>query len=671
MSKIVRSGKDEIFAGRSATTFVSPSSWSLRTRLLAVTVLTVLMGFGISISLLTWQSTEAQQASALMYTEQLADTTAASIEAQLNGASSTAHQLAEFLAADRAQGGASRQLAVDFMRRIAEANPDYLAVWTIWEPNAFDGRDSEFVRKTAADDKAGRFVPTWGRYTGKLALEPALNYDLDTADGEYYRLPQRAGHDIVMEPSMYRTGGIDVVLSFIEVPMFENGKFLGVTGVDLYFPKLQSELERIRPFGSGFISLVSQAGKEIADGRGAGKPSVSESFDPEQRMAAREGKRLVTETTFDGEKVLRMMIPVPIGKTGTSWSLVVTVPERVVLAGVAKQRAWAGAMCVLSILAVSMLLAVSIDYSVVRPMGGEPEAAQRIASRVSAGDLTGSVSLAQGDTSSVMAAMATMQQSLRRIVSTVRHNAESIAVSSTQIAESNEDLSGRTSQQAAAVEEASASMEEFAATIQENSSNAFEANALASDAAVAAAKGGDAVGQVVTTMRRIRESSKEITDIVGLIESIAFQTNILALNAAVEAARAGENGRGFAVVASEVRNLAQRSASASKEIRELVATNQDLVTQGTGLADEAGTTMSDIVEKIQRAAAIVGEISAASAEQEKAVTQLDAVVRGIDDNTQRNAALVEQSAAATQGLRHQAQDLVKLVSVFRMPAHER
>ncbi|MCR4471857.1 methyl-accepting chemotaxis protein [Burkholderia sp. SCN-KJ] len=668
MSNIVTSGKDGVLSRLSARKFVRPSSWSLRTRLLAVTVLTVLMGFVISISLLTWQSTEAQKASALMYTEQLADTTAASIEAQLNAASSTAHQLAEFLAADRAQGGENRQLAVDFMRRIAEANPDYLAVWTIWEPNAFDGRDSEFVRRTAADDGTGRFVPTWGRYTGKLSLEPAANYDLDTADGDYYRLPQRAGHDIVMEPSVYSTGGTDILLSFIEVPMFEKGKFLGVTGVDIYFPKLQAELERMRPFGTGFISLVSQAGKGIADGRGAGKTSVSESFDFEQRAAVRAGRKLVTEATLDGEKVLRMLIPVPIGKTNTSWSLVVTVPERAVLAGVAKQRAWAAAMCVFSILAVSMLLALNIDRSVLRPMGGEPGVAQTIASRVSAGDLTGKVSLVQGDTSSVMAAMARMQQSLRRIVLTVRNNAESIAVSSTQIAESNEDLSGRTSQQAASVEEASASMEEFAATIQENSSNAFEASSLASDAAVAAAKGGDAVEQVVTTMGRIHESSKEIADIVGLIESIAFQTNILALNAAVEAARAGENGRGFAVVAAEVRNLAARSASASKEIRDLVATNQDLVTRGAGLADEAGTMMNDIVERIQRAAAIVSEISAASAEQEKAVTQLDVVVRGIDDNTQRNAALVEQSAAATQGLRHQAQELVKLVSMFKIPA---
>lgn len=665
---MVASGKEGLLPRRDAT-LVSTSSWSLRTRLLTVTVVTVLMGFLVTVSVLTWQSTQAQEASAIRYAEQLADTSAAIVQAQLTDASRTAHQLADMLAADRAQGGANRQLGVDFMRRVAEANPDYLGLWTIWEPNAFDGRDSEFARKTVADDGTGRFIPTWGRYTGKLTLTPAVDYDQNTAASDFYHVPQKVGHDIIIEPSTYSLDGKDILLSCIVVPMFENGKFLGVTGIDIYFPKLQTELERIRPFGTGFVSLVSQTGKLIADGRAAsGKASISLNFDAAQLAAVRAAKRLVTEATLDGgERALRILVPVPIMKTGASWSLIVTVPEREILAGVVKQRMWAAGLCVLSVLVVSVLLGFCIDRSVLRPMGGEPRAAQTIASRVSTGDLTGTVLLARNDTSSLMAAMAEMQQSLRRIVSTVRDNAENIAVASTEIAEGNQDLSDRTSQQAAAIDQASASMEEFAATIQENSSNAYEANSLASDAAGVATKGGEAVGQVVATMRRIGDSSKQITDIVGLIESIAFQTNILALNAAVEAARAGENGRGFAVVAAEVRNLAQRSASASKEIRELVASNQNLVSQGAGLADAAGATMSDVMAKIERTASIISEISTASAEQEKAVSQLGSVVRGIDDNTQRNAALVEQSAAATQGLRHQAQELVRLVSTFKIP----
>ncbi|MCO5396721.1 methyl-accepting chemotaxis protein [Ralstonia sp. 21MJYT02-11] len=603
-----------------------------------------------------------------MYAEQLADRSAENVETHLVAASRAVHQLVDMLEADRALGGARRHVGIDFIRRIVEANPGYLAMWTVWESNAFDGRDVEFVH-TAGTDGTGRFIPTWARYTGSVALEPAVYYDASTEEGDWYREPQRTGHDVITEPKTYALHGKNILLSSVEVPMYEKGKFLGVTGVDIDFEKIQSELARVHPFGTGFLSLVSQDGKAIADGHvGGAKASIGTGFDVEQLAAVRAGKRLITETTLDsGQKAIRILVPVPVPQTGSSWSLVVTVPEREVLAGVVKQRLMAAALGVLSVVAVSMLLGFCINRTVLRPMGGEPQAVRAIASQVSAGDLTGAVSLAENDTSSLMAAMARMQDSLRRIVRTVRENAEGIAVASTEIAEGNQDLSNRTSQQAVAIEQASASMEEFAATIQENSSNAHEANSLASDAAVVATKGGEAVGQVVVTMRRISDSSKRITDIVGLIESIAFQTNILALNAAVEAARAGENGRGFAVVATEVRSLAQRSAVASKEIRELVASNQDLVSQGTGLADDAGSTMTDVMTKILQVASIISEISIASAEQEKSVSQLGTVVRGIDDNTQRNAALVEQSAAATQGLRNQANELVRLVSTFKIP----
>jgi len=661
-------GKIKASSRRNAKLF-SLSSWSLRTRVLVVTVLTVLLGFFVTISVLTWQATQAQEASALLYAQQLAETNAGVVESQLTAANRSARQLADMFAAQRSQGGASRQVSMDFIRRIAEANPEYLAVWTVWEPNAFDGRDAEFVHTTATDG-SGRFVPTWGRYSGSLTLESAVGYDTNTAASDWYREPKRVGHDVITEPSSFTLDGKDVLLSSISVPMFERGKFLGVTGIDVALPKIQTELERIHPFGSGFVSLVSQSGKFIANGGGGEQAKVLSSLSNAEELAAvRSGSRYVTTSALEnGETALRIFVPIPIGWTNAFWSLVVTVPEREVLADVVRQRHLAAALGVMSVLAVSVLLGFCINRSVIRPMGGEPEVARTIASQVATGDLTSAVSLARGDNSSLMAAMSAMQESLRRIVATVRVNAEHVANASTEIAQGNQDLSDRTSEQAASLEQASASMEEFAATIQENSSNAHEANTLASAAATVAKRGGGAVEQVVTTMRRISDSSKEITDIVSLIEAIAFQTNILALNAAVEAARAGQHGNGFAVVAEEVRNLAQRSASASKEIRALVARNQKLVDNGAEIADDAGSTMDDVVQKVQQVAEIISEISVASKEQQKGVTQLGEVVRLIDHNTQQNAALVEQSAAATEGLRNQAHELVKLVSTFKTPA---
>jgi len=259
-----------------------------------------------------------------------------------------------------------------------------------------------------------------------------------------------------------------------------------------------------------------------------------------------------------------------------------------------------------------------------------------------------------------------MQTGLVHAVSNVRCGAEGLAVSSAQIAQGNLDLSSRTEEQAAALEETAASMEQLNATVRQNADNARRANQLAHTASEVAVKGGRVVGQVVDTMRDINTGSKRIGDIISVIEGIAFQTNILALNAAVEAARAGEEGRGFAVVASEVRSLAGRSADAAKEIKGLIDASVQHVELGTSLVEQAGQTMDDVVSSITRVAEIVGEISAASTEQSLGVAQVGEAVSLMDQVTQQNAALVEQGAAAAEGLNAQAQQLVQSVAVFKL-----
>jgi methyl-accepting chemotaxis protein-1 (serine sensor receptor) len=320
--------------------------------------------------------------------------------------------------------------------------------------------------------------------------------------------------------------------------------------------------------------------------------------------------------------------------------------------------------------AVALLAAVGagvyLVHSLGTTLGGEPSVLSEALRRVADGDLTARVSVRTGDTTSVMAAVERMQTSLAQVVSQVRQGAEGVASASAQIALGNIDLSGRTEQQASALEETSASMEQMGSTARQNADNARLASQLASSASAVAVQGGAVVSQVVQTMKGINDSSKKISDIIGVIDGIAFQTNILALNAAVEAARAGEQGRGFAVVAGEVRNLAQRSAEAAKEIKGLISDSVDRVEQGTALVDKAGSTMHEIVDSIQRLTDVVGEISSASNEQSAGVGQVSEAVSHMDQATQQNAALVEESAAAAASLQQRAQQLVDAVGRFRL-----
>ncbi len=306
---------------------------------------------------------------------------------------------------------------------------------------------------------------------------------------------------------------------------------------------------------------------------------------------------------------------------------------------------------------------VLFSRSITRPIGRAVEVARAVA----AGDL-GRQFAAQGrdETAQLLHALKDMQVSLTRVVGGVRQGAESVATASVQIAQGNQDLSQRTEQQASALEETAASMEQLSATVRQNADHAGHANELAQAASGAAARGGEVVRQVTDTMQTINDRSRRIADIIGVIEGIAFQTNILALNAAVEAARAGEQGRGFAVVAGEVRSLASRSAQAAKEIKQLIDASVQSVDQGSALVQRAGTTMAEVVGSVQRVTDIMREISAASAEQSTGVAQVGEAITQMDQVTQQNAALVEQSAAAAASMQQQARQLVEAVAAFQL-----
>ncbi|MDR6395487.1 methyl-accepting chemotaxis protein [Herbaspirillum seropedicae] len=326
-------------------------------------------------------------------------------------------------------------------------------------------------------------------------------------------------------------------------------------------------------------------------------------------------------------------------------------------------------MAILALVTTCVVLAMALSWWIARLVARPLANAVDIARQVAAGDLTADIPTAHRDeTGQLLEALRQMNGNLLNIVREVRQGTDTITTASAEIATGNMDLSSRTEQQAGALEETASAMEELTSTVRQNSDNARQANQLAVNASEVAQAGGTVVGKVVATMSAINDSSRKIVDIIGVIDSIAFQTNILALNAAVEAARAGEQGRGFAVVASEVRTLAQRSAAAAHEIKALIDDSVAKVDTGSKLVDEAGQTMNEVVASVKRVSDIVAEITAAGAEQTQGIEQINNAVVQMDENTQQNAALVEQAAAAAKALQEQAGRLSETVSVFRLDA---
>jgi len=320
----------------------------------------------------------------------------------------------------------------------------------------------------------------------------------------------------------------------------------------------------------------------------------------------------------------------------------------------------------LAALIVGVVAAMVITRSILKQLGAEPGEAQRVASEIASGNLSVPVVLDRDDNRSLMASLEAMRAQLSAIVSGIKTSADSIAVAANEMAQGNLDLSQRTEEQAASLQQTASSMEELTSTVKQNTDNARQANMLAKSASEAAAAGGHVVESVVSKMQEISASSSKVGEIITLIEGIAFQTNILALNAAVEAARAGEQGRGFAVVAGEVRTLAQRCASAAKQVKDQIGESLGHVDTGSNLAADAGRSMNELLTSVRHVTDIMGEISAASSEQSTGIEQVNVAVSQMDEVTQQNAALVEQATAAAQAMADQANSLREAVGVFRV-----
>ncbi|OUE44326.1 methyl-accepting chemotaxis protein [Billgrantia desiderata SP1] len=626
----------------------------------------------------------------------LANAEAGRIQRELEHALTLATQLADTNAlmgqrdgSGRTALGLSRRELSNLVRETVVQNPSLLDAFIGWEPDAF-GRDALYADLGESDgyDGSGRFMPWWYR-TGEggvevLPLGETMESTAQLAngvrEGEYYLCPRETLAPCIIDPAPYDFAGETLLVTSFNVPILVEGAFRGVAGVDLSLDFIQELLLQANGElygGAGEMALVAGRGGLVAYTANAERLSdaASEAFDAQVLSALEQAQAEGTSVSLVRDGMLERYQPFTIGASEQPWTLMIRLPEAAVMAELTalqtmmneQRRADTLGMTLVGLLLAALGLAALwwVGTRVSRPLRLLADRMRDIAS--GDGDLTQRLPVRGRDESAELAIQFNaFVDKIHDVLLDVRASSESVRLAASEIASGGEDLSRRTEQAAASLQQTSASMEQISATVEHTSASSREANGLSKSAAEVAQRSGDTVGQVVDTMQEISRSSEQIGEIVKVIDGIAFQTNLLALNASVEAARAGEHGRGFAVVAGEVRQLATRSAEASRDIRALIEASSQRVITGTELVGRAGESMGELMASVNRVANMLGEISMAAGEQSDGIGQVSVAVADLDRTIQQNAALVEESTTAAERLSEQADRLAQVVGGFRL-----
>ncbi|WP_284077899.1 methyl-accepting chemotaxis protein [Herbaspirillum aquaticum] len=533
---------------------------------------------------------------------------------------------------------------------------------TVAAAEGVQGADPVFVIKLL-QKSGGFYVTTLGREdkTAFTSAAEGLPAGYDPTARPWYKQAVAAGKPVLTKP--YTDVATKKPMVSFTAPVMQNGQRVGVVAAAMFLDGVSEVVRSIHPTPASYAFLVDRDGLMLAhpDGQWVNKPAKewNAELTPE-RLQSLGGDDKVSALALEGSVKLIKGIPIK----GTEWTLMLAMDKADVTAGM--RNATRSALIALVLVA---LVAAGIMSLITTAVFLRLSRVRRAMDSLSSGNGDLTLRLAEDGKDELTQISRSFNQFVNQItgiLQDVRRSSDTVKISSTEIASGNQDLSARTEQQAGALEETASAMEELTSTVQQNSENARRANELAGNASKIAAQGGEVVGNVVSTMEAINASSRQIADIITVIDGIAFQTNILALNAAVEAARAGEQGRGFAVVASEVRSLAQRSAQAAKEIKQLIDTSVAKVADGGVLVAQAGQTMEQIVASIRDVSVIVSEIAHASSEQNGGIQEVNLAITHIDEGTQQNAALVEQAAAAAKSLQDEAHRLSVLVGGFKM-----
>jgi methyl-accepting chemotaxis protein len=634
------------------------------TRLITILVSVTVLSLIIIMTFLFVRFSEIQKDATFRYVGEMAMNYGSRINMDLEEAMDAARTLAQSLATLKNSGRGERQLILKLLNGILEQNPSFLGVYTCWEPNALDGLDRVHAN-SPGHDATGRFIPYYNRGSGKIILEPLVDYEKEGV-GDYYLIPKKTGNEAIIDPYSYTIAGKSTLLTSMVAPIMVNGRFVGIAGVDISLDSIQEMIKKIRPLDSGVAALFSYNG------------IVSGHFDPSRlgkKMMETEKDMMGNEITAAIEQIRKgipfsttiyaamihdyffmQSAPIRIGHTDTPWAIFIGVPVGKALEQINKMKIFV----IIMTITVSLLLSFII-YLVAKSISGPLGASVKIADSIAAGDLTvepEEIHLRRGDEIGMLArSFFNMITQLRRIMEKISINSDSLASASSQVNSTSLSLSSAANEQAANVQEITSSLEEIGATIAQNTENARSTDRISRKAAEQALEGGRAVNETVNAMKAINTK-------ISLIEDIAYQTNLLALNAAIEAARAGEHGKGFAVVASEVRKLAEKSQVASREISNLTAASFEI-------SERAGNLLGEIVPAIEETARLVQEITSSSEEQNSGVLMINSGMSQLNEITQTSASTSEELSSTSEALKDQAQELRQAISYFMLSGQDK
>lgn len=653
-------------------------SMKLRTRMLVVILGSIFILLGAMVITITLLTNNLSMKSATSLTETSGEQVAGTVQNNLDKAMGAARSLAQSFEAIKKSGDTSRETVNSIIQNVLEKNEAFRAAWTIWEPNAFDGKDQKY-RNTPGTDQSGRLIPYWKRTETGLELSPLKEYDTEGA-GDYYLKVKNSGDEAIIEPYEESVGDDKLLMTSLVVPIKENNEVIGAVGIDIDLELLQKMMDQFKLYDTGYAHIYSNEGTIITlpDQSQVGK-NLKDVFQGERSTeiltAIKEGNAL----SYTENGTYMKYTPIQIGKTVTPWSVTTVIPVKEIMADSKALMYSIIAAGVVTLILLGLLI-VLLTNTIVRPLNRAVVVGECMARGDFTQELPEEYRLRKDEIGTFANVFHEITDSMTNMIGQVNMNASQVAAASEQISASAEELAVGSSQQADSVQTINELFKELSFAINAVASSATSAAELVNETAGIASQGGSVVQQSIEGMNRVNrqvlkleDDSSRIGEIIEVIDDIAEQTNLLALNAAIEAARAGEQGRGFAVVADEVRKLAERSGEATKQIASIIKGMQNntaesvkAVQAGVISTEKTGESFEHIISMVNDSSNTVMEIAAASEEQAAQAAEVVTAIESISASAEETAASSEETASTAQSLAKLAEELSNMVAIFKI-----